>query len=89
MTGKGVVVKTDFKIATVRIRKSSACGHDCGECRACGGAEFLATVTNSVGAPFFRTLCIVIWFTVWFFAVRRISRRVKMSTILGVADEKD
>ena len=50
MTGKGVVVKTDFKIATVRIRKSSACGHDCGECRACGGAEFLATVTNSVGA---------------------------------------
>lgn len=132
MTGKGVVVKTDFKIATVRIRKSSACGHDCGECRACGGAEFLATVTNSVGAkvgdtviigapsgkvlaysfllyilpilgaavcyavsgvffskPFFRTLCIVIWFTVWFFAVRRINRRVKMSTILGVADEKD
>lgn len=132
MTGKGVVVKTDFKKATVRVRKSSACGHDCGECRACGGAEFETVVENSVGAKvgdvvvigapsgkvleysfvlyilpilgaavcyavsgvffsrsFFRALCIVVWFVAWFLLIKRFEKRIKLSTILGVADEKN
>lgn len=50
MTGTGIVVKTDFKTATVRIRKASACGHDCGECRVCTNPEFETEVINSVGA---------------------------------------
>ena len=50
MTGRGIVVKTDGKYAVVRIRKSSACGHDCGECRVCTNPEFDTEVLNEVGA---------------------------------------
>lgn len=50
MTGKGIVVKTDGNRAVVRIRKSSACGHDCGECRVCSNPEFETEVLNQIGA---------------------------------------
>ena len=50
MIGNGIVVKTDGKRAIVRIRKSSACGHDCGECRLCNNPEFETEVVNNIGA---------------------------------------
>ena len=52
MQGKGIVIKTDGTNATVRIRKSSACGHDCEECAGCGvtGAAVLARAANPIGA---------------------------------------
>jgi len=50
MVGNGVVVKTNGNRAIVRIRKSSACGHDCGECRVCNNPEFETEVINNVGA---------------------------------------
>ncbi len=50
MVGNGIVVKTDGKRAIVRIRKSSACGHDCGECRVCNNPEFETEVINEIGA---------------------------------------
>ena len=50
LTGNGIVVKTDGKSAVVRIRKSSACGHDCGECRVCNNPEFETEVINQIGA---------------------------------------
>ncbi len=50
MQGKGIVIKTDGTNATVRIRKSSACGHDCGECRVCNNPEIEISVANPIGA---------------------------------------
>lgn len=50
MTGKGIVVKSYGNRAVVRIRKSSACGHDCGECRVCTNPEFDTEVINEIGA---------------------------------------
>ena len=50
MTGRGVVVKTNGAFAVVKIRKSSACGHDCGECRVCTNPEFETKVLNEIGA---------------------------------------
>lgn len=50
MMGNGIVVKTDGNRAIVRIKKSSACGHDCGECRVCNNPEFETEVINNVGA---------------------------------------
>ena len=50
MTGKGVVVRTNGAFAVVKVRKSSACGHDCGECRVCNNPEFETEVLNEIGA---------------------------------------
>jgi len=50
MTGKGVVVRTNGTFAVVKVRKSSACGHDCGECRVCNNPEFETEVLNEIGA---------------------------------------
>lgn len=50
MTGEGVVVRTNGAFAVVKIRKSSACGHDCGECRVCNNPEFETEVLNEIGA---------------------------------------
>ena len=50
MQGKGIVVKTSGNTATVRIRKSSACGHDCGECRVCNNPEIEVDILNPINA---------------------------------------
>lgn len=50
MVGKGQIVKTCGKTAIVRIRKSSACGHDCGECRVCSNPEIEVEILNPVNA---------------------------------------
>ena len=50
MTGKGVVIKSDGDVAVVRIRKSSACGHDCGECRVCTNPQIEVEAENQIGA---------------------------------------
>ncbi len=50
MQGKGIVINTNGEKALVRIRKSSACGHDCGECRVCNNPEIEVEVANTLGA---------------------------------------
>lgn len=50
MTGEGVVVRTAGNTAVVKIRKSSACGQDCGHCRACDNPEYEVSACNPVGA---------------------------------------
>lgn len=50
MVGKGKIVKTCGNTATVRIRKSSACGHDCGECRVCNNPEIDVEISNPINA---------------------------------------
>jgi len=50
LVGKGKIVKTCGKTAIVRIRKSSACGHDCGECRVCSNPEIEVEILNSINA---------------------------------------
>ena len=50
MQGKGIVINANGENATVRIRKSSACGHDCGECRVCNNPEIEVEVVNSADA---------------------------------------
>ena len=50
MQGKGIVINANGETATVRIRKSSACGHDCGECRVCNNPEIEVEVVNSADA---------------------------------------
>lgn len=50
MTGKGIVVSTKNGMATVRIQKSSACGHDCGECRLCQNPEITIDILNPINA---------------------------------------
>ena len=50
MTANGKVISVHGNTATVQIAKSSACGHDCGECRLCNPKHLQATVKNTVGA---------------------------------------
>ena len=50
MVGKGKIVKTYEKKAIVRIHKSSACGHDCGECRICNNPEIDVEILNPINA---------------------------------------
>ena len=50
MQNEGIVTHLDGAYATVRIRKSSACGHDCGECRVCNNPEIEINVANAIGA---------------------------------------
>ncbi len=50
MTGKGIIVKTNGATATARISKSSACGHDCGECRLCNNPQIEVEILNPINA---------------------------------------
>ena len=50
MLGKGKIVKNCGKTAIVRIQKSSACGHDCGECRVCNNPEIEVEILNPINA---------------------------------------
>lgn len=50
MTGKATVVSASESTAVVLIRKQSACGHDCGECRLCSNPSITTTVSNPIGA---------------------------------------
>ena len=50
MTGKGIIIKTNGATAVARIKKSSACGHDCGECRLCHNPEIEAEILNPINA---------------------------------------
>ena len=50
MQSEGIVIRTSEKSATVRIRKSSACGHDCDECRLCNNPEIEIDVENTPNA---------------------------------------
>lgn len=50
MTGEGVVVRTAGNTAVVKIRKSSACGQDCGHCRACDNPEYEVSACNLLSA---------------------------------------
>ncbi len=58
MTGKGTVVSTKNGMATVRVRKSSACGHDCGECNLCSNPEITIDILNPIGAKIGDTVII-------------------------------
>ena len=46
MQGEGIVTKANGDTATVKVRKSSSCGHDCGECRLCNNPEIEVQVVN-------------------------------------------
>lgn len=50
MTMQGVVINTDGSFATVRIKRHSACGHECGECRLCSARDVEERLLNTVGA---------------------------------------
>ena len=57
MTGEGTVVNTysDYALtfsdyAIVKIKKTSACSHDCTECSTCTAPTFEVRVLNPVGA---------------------------------------
>lgn len=50
MTGEGTVTKLNGNIATVRIKRSSACGHDCGECNLCKNPDIEVEILNPIGA---------------------------------------
>ena len=50
MTGQGTVVSVSGNSATVLVRKTSACSHDCSECSACTAPEYKVTVLNPIGA---------------------------------------
>jgi len=50
MTGQGTVVSVSENLATVLIRKTSACSHDCAECSVCTAPEYKVTVSNPIGA---------------------------------------
>ena len=50
MTGEGTVISTSGGSATVLIRKTSACSHDCSECSACTAPTFETVVANPAGA---------------------------------------
>ncbi len=50
MTGQGMVVSVSGNSATVLVRKTSACSHDCSECSACTVPEYKVTVSNPIGA---------------------------------------
>ncbi len=50
MTGEGIVIKTKGNTATVKIKRSSACGHDCGECNLCKNPDIEVEILNPIGA---------------------------------------
>ncbi len=50
MTEHGIVVNTDGRFANVKVKRHSACGHDCGECRLCNIPDREIKVINPVGA---------------------------------------
>ena len=50
MTGEGLVIKTCGNTATVKIKRSSACGHDCGECNLCKNPDIEVEILNPIGA---------------------------------------
>ena len=50
MTGQGTVVSILGNSATVLVRKTSACSHDCTECSTCTAPEYKVTVLNPIGA---------------------------------------
>ncbi|MBQ4527346.1 MAG: SoxR reducing system RseC family protein [Clostridia bacterium] len=50
MTGEGTVLRVSDKIATVSIKKTSACSHDCSECSICTMPSYEMEVANPVGA---------------------------------------
>lgn len=50
MTGEGIVTKLYSDMASVKISKSSACGHNCASCNACSNPSYEITVLNPVGA---------------------------------------
>lgn len=50
MTGEGIVIRADGKVATVKIKRSSACGHDCGECNLCKNPDIEVKILNPIGA---------------------------------------
>ena len=50
MTGEAVVVSVCQNQATVKISKSSACGHDCASCKACSNPSYEISVINKIGA---------------------------------------
>ena len=50
MTGEGTVVRTLGKNATVSIKKTSACSHDCSECSTCTMPSYEIDVANPIGA---------------------------------------
>lgn len=50
MTGQGTVVSVLGNSATVLVRKTSACSHDCSECSTCTAPEYKVTVSNPIGA---------------------------------------
>lgn len=58
MTGKGTVIAAKNGKATVRVRKSSACGHDCGECNLCSNPEITIDILNPIGAKIGDTVII-------------------------------
>lgn len=133
MVGKGIVIKTDGQRATVKIKKTSACAHNCEDCEICQNPEYETTVINAVGAQagdtvlieapgksilflafltyvlpvagsflayaagaaFFKStaagvLTVAVWLAAWLLFLRRYSsKKVKMSTILEVVNEKN
>ncbi len=50
MTGEGIVIRTSGETATVKIKRSSACGHDCGECNLCKNPDIEVEILNHIGA---------------------------------------
>lgn len=50
MTGEGIVVKLNGNTATVKIKRSSACGHDCGECNLCKNPDIEVDILNPINA---------------------------------------
>lgn len=50
MTGEGRVVNTFSDYATVQIKKTSACSHDCNECSTCTAPSYEVKVLNPIGA---------------------------------------
>ena len=50
MVSKGVVTKTNGDYATVLVQRSSACGHDCGECNLCKNPQIETNVLNPINA---------------------------------------
>lgn len=50
VTGEGLVVRTAGNTAVVKIRKSSACGQDCGHCGACDNPVYEVSAYNAAGA---------------------------------------
>ena len=50
MTGDAIVTTVCGNEATVKISKSSACGHDCASCKACSNPSYEISVINKIGA---------------------------------------